>query len=103
MKKLYSIREFIIMIQERTAMYIGGRTITHLKAFLDGWLYGMEDNIVDAYLLDEFQNWLENKYNITSSQSWDKIILFYSSDSYNALINFFNLFEEYLETKIKEK
>lgn len=82
-------------------MYLGGRTITHLKAFLDGWLYGKEEEITDVQLLDEFQAWIQDKYNVKGSQSWAKVILFHSADEYAALDNFFELFNKFLDQKIK--
>jgi len=92
-----SLTEFISVIQTRTSMYIGGGTITHLKAFLDGWFYGKEKEIIDSHLLEDFQEWIQNKYNIRSTQSWDRIIVFYSTDESKALESFFQLFGEFLE------
>ena len=36
---------------------------------------------------------------ITSSQSWDKIILFFSQDEHKALEQFFELFDEFSRTE----
>jgi len=94
-----SLKDFIQDIEHRTAMYIGGNTITHLNAFLDGWFFAMEEDIEDAHLLGEFQFWIEERFNIKGVQSWAKIILFYSNDEFDALQNFFDLFKDFLESK----
>ena len=94
-----SLTGFLEMIQERTSMYIGGRTIVHLKAFLDGWFFGREDDISDSYLLGDFQEWVQDRYKIKSTQSWAQIILFYSTDEYDALSNFFKLWSRFLENQ----
>ena len=79
-------------------MYIGGNSIIQMKAFIDGWLFsGIE--VTDKSILDEFQLWIQSTYRITSNQSWDRIILFYSTDSFEALENFFKLFEEFLSER----
>jgi len=93
-----SLETFISSIKKRTPMYLGGRTITHLKAFIDGWFFGSEEYIEDANLLEEFQLWLQEKYQVKGTQSWAGIILFYSNDEFDALQNFFALFDEFLES-----
>ena len=80
-----TLKDFISLIKERTSMYIGRRTISILKAFIDGWIYGSEDEIADINLISDFQKWLEVKFNISGYQSWAPIILFYSIDEYSAL------------------
>lgn len=94
-----TIKGFIEMIKSRSAMYIGIKNIRVLKAFLDGWLYGSDEKISDSYLLGEFQTWTQSRYKITSSQSWDSIISFYSVDDYQAVDNFFNLWDQFIEER----
>ena len=98
-EQVNSLEKFLTIIEERTPMYLGGRTIVHLKAFLDGWFFGKEDEIKDSHLLSEFQEWLQKKYQINSTQSWAQIILFYSMDEFAALDRFFLLFKEFLRQK----
>jgi hypothetical protein len=83
-------------------MYLGKASINNLQAFLAGYsLARQELNISD---LDEsdfegFQSWVQKKFNVSSSQSWDKIILFFSEDENSALTTFFRLFDEFLDAK----
>jgi len=44
---------------------------------------------------DNFQEWIQRRFDIQSCQSWAKIILFYSHDERGALEKFFELFEEF--------
>jgi hypothetical protein len=97
-----SFYELIRRIQKRPSMYLGKPSINNLQAFLAGYsLARQELNTPD---LDEsdfegFQSWVQKKFNISSSQSWDKIILFFSEDENSALITFFRLLDEFLDSK----
>jgi hypothetical protein len=80
-----SIKNLLAHIQGRPAMYLGKRSILCLKAFIDGWYLRSPETVEDSDTMSAFQKWIEKKYNIQSSQSWDRIILFYSQDEYDAL------------------
>lgn len=94
-----NIKQLIETIRIRTPMYIGGSTITSLKAFIDGWAFRTMGKFDDAYLMNEFQEWIQSKYNIKASKSWASIILFYSQDEHDALDKFFELWDEFLAEK----
>jgi hypothetical protein len=87
-------------IKQRPGMYLGRCSITRLRSLLDG--YGMARMELGLPRTDQeskfdgFQEWIQKKYNITSSHGWDSIILFYSADEKDALNNFFELFEKFL-------
>lgn len=91
-----SVKELIFNIKKRPELYIGQRSLSLLQAYLYGWLNRDEKSVIDAYLMGDFQKWVENKYKIKSTQSWAQIILFFSTSEYNALDKFFELFEEFL-------
>ncbi|MEC4813510.1 MAG: hypothetical protein SAK29_09600, partial [Scytonema sp. PMC 1069.18] len=82
--------------------YLGKRSITHLQTFLDGYTFGLRQ--VDVPVTEEeqefekFQEWIEQRFNQHSTQSWSRIILFYSEDEIDALERFFELFEEFLQS-----
>jgi hypothetical protein len=48
---------------------------------------------------EEFQEWIEHRFNQTDTQSWSRIILFYAEDEADALKRFFDLFEEFLNSE----
>ena len=96
-----SIEEFILYLQEvPLEMVLGSNSIVTLRAFLDGWMFGSRGTIIDEFILDEFQEWIAEKYRVKGTQSWERIIIFYSIDEYKALMNFFELFKEFTAWRI---
>lgn len=95
-----SFQQLIATIEKKPAMYLGARTISNLKAFLDGWYLRDPEHITDESIMGDFQSFIEKKYNQKTSQSWANIILYYSADEYQALDNFFKLFQEFLLNKV---
>ncbi len=86
-------------IQKRPAMYLGQPSITHFQSFLAGYFFarhqlGQLDPEEEKHFAN-FETWIQEKFKITSSQSWDKIILFFSPDDHQALNLFFELFDEF--------
>ena len=86
-------------IEKRPAMYLGQPSISQLRAFLSGYFLakkqmGTAESAQEKHF-SNFQSWIEQKFSIASSQSWDKIILFFSQDEHKALERFFVLLEEY--------
>ena len=90
-----SVRDLIAEIKSRPTMYLGVRSISCLKAFLDGWYLRYPAGVVDAEIMGKFQNWIENEYDAKGSQSWARIILFHSEDEYDALSKFFIDFDRF--------
>ncbi len=84
-------------MRARPAMYLGRRSISCLRSFLDGWLLGKPDSDSDLEILESFQAWIVSKYGVRGNQSWDRIILFYSQDEADGLDRFFDLFERFQE------
>jgi hypothetical protein len=93
------IEELIKNIKKRPAMYLGGNSILRLKSFVDGYYFAIcsyEVEIYEGELWRDFQDWVAKRYDIYSSQNWSDIILFFSIDEYEALNEFFKLFDEFL-------
>ena len=84
-------------IRERPEMYLSGRSINYLRAFLDGYLLASSDEKRDAIgrELRAFREWLAAKHSIKSNQSWNQIVLFFSTDEMVALDEFFRLYEKF--------
>ena len=91
-----AITDVIQTIRRRTPMYIGRRSISCLRAFLDGWQFAQQEDVEDAPLMGEFQQWAARKCGVKDSRSWDRIILFDSQDEADALDKFFVWFDEFL-------
>jgi hypothetical protein len=96
---MLDLYDLIRNIQKRPAMYLGKPCIGYLRTFLAGYFFARhqlgEPETDQEKHFSNFQTWIQQKFKITSSQSWDKIILFFSQDEYKALEQFFELFDEY--------
>ncbi len=82
-------------------MYIGSNSITSLKAFIDGWYFRDTGAVTDTKLMNDFQDWVEEKYEVKGTQSWARILLFYSIDESGALELFFRDFDLFLSERDK--
>jgi hypothetical protein len=91
-----SILEVIRTIRQRTPMYIGQKSISCLRAFLDGWVFAHHGQVDDASVMDDFQRWVAGKCGVQESRAWDRVILFHSQDEAQALDTFFVWFDEFL-------
>lgn len=82
----------------RTAMYIGSRSITRLRTYIDGYGHGLDDSNFDSHDPEYygFQGWIERRYRSQTSHGWDQLILFYCQDERDALDQFWTLLDEYL-------
>ncbi len=99
MKNSDSLIELLGEIKKRPAMYLTRNYISSLKAFLDGWFLRRPNEVLESELMYDFQNWIEKKYNITTTQTWASILLFYSVDECDALELFFKDFDLFLREK----
>lgn len=96
---MLDLYDLIRNIQKRPAMYLGQPSITHLRAFLAGYFFARHQSeqpeTEQEQHFSDFQTWVQQQFKVTSSQSWDKIILFFSQDEQKALELFFQLFNEF--------
>lgn len=97
---MISFYQLIGKIQKRPSLYLNKRSLTHLKTFLDGYTFALRQANIsvtdEEQKFENFQQWIEIKYNQNDTQDWSKIILFYAEDEANALDIFFQLFEEFI-------
>ncbi len=102
---MISFYELIQKIKKRPTLYINNYSLSHLKTFIEGYSFALRQvNIPvsqEEKEFEEFQDWIEKKYNQYSTQHWSKIILFYSEDERDALEKFFELFAEFANQKEK--
>lgn len=98
---MLDLYDLIKNIEKRPAMYLGQADLTHLGAFLSGYFFARRQigipETPQEQQFSEFQAWIEKKFNVSYSQSWEKIIRFFSPDETTSLHQFFILFDEFTE------
>lgn len=91
--------DLISNIKKRPAMYLGEPSVTHLGVFLSGYNFARRQLGIPQTEQEQqfsvFQEWIQRKFKVSSSQSWDKILLFFAQDETSALEQFFALFDEF--------
>lgn len=97
---MLDLYELLGKIQKRSSLYLGKQSLSHLNVFLDGYTFARRQLGIplteEEKKFEDFQEWIEIRFNQADTQSWSRIILFYSEDEADALKRFFDLFEEFL-------
>jgi hypothetical protein len=93
--------ELLPKIKQRPGMYLGVPSITSLRMFVVGYQFARKEMRLDATeaesdFYQNFQPWLQRKFQVQTVNSWDKIILLYSVDEKEAFKYFFELMDEFL-------
>jgi hypothetical protein len=98
MPDLYAL---IGKIKKAPSMYLGRNSVMCLQSFLAGYSIAQYELGAAQTLQDkdfeQFPDWLRQKFNIQTSQSWASILLFYAEDEQKALDLFFEVFEEFVD------
>ncbi len=87
-----TILEVIQQVRERPGVMLGRPCVNNLYYFLLGVTHVQGDHD----FLAGFNQWVHDRYEITSSQGWAKIIEFYSVNEAGEMALFWKLFDEYL-------
>ena len=94
-----SFYELLQEIEQKPGLYIGQPSITDLQIFLAGYHFARQElgiPLTDEELrFREFQPWLQQKFDITTSQSWARSILAQTADEGAAFERFFTLLREF--------
>ena len=91
--------EMLQKIEQRSGLYFGSRSITRLRSFLDGYMAARQDLGIpiteQEQKFGKFQDWIRERFKITSTQGWERIILFHSLNERDAFDSFFKLWEQF--------
>jgi len=88
-----SMLELLRKIEKCPALYIGGKDIHRLRAFLSG--YGQDAMLRDDWLWNGFREWLAERYSDTRAFDWASLIAAHEPDG-DSTDAFFRLLNEYL-------
>ncbi len=95
--------DLLKQVQKKPGLYIGNSSISNLYMFLTGYHFARCQLSIPLSVQErefqEFQPWLQEKFGITTSQSWSQLILFHAVDERDAFDRFFELFEEFLHCR----
>ncbi len=111
---MIEIYDLLQKVKEKPGMYIGHPSVSNLFMFLCGYQHCLHELSIPESEQElefrEFQPWLQEKLKLSTSASWAKIILLYSSDDRDGFNKFFELLTEFLhrqknstDTTIDEK
>ncbi len=89
------IIKVIFTLKKKPISYLGAKSITRLKCFLDGFCWGYGFPSFCSFFFN-FQEIIETKYNIYNS-SWDLIFLQHTNNEIQAFDLFFEEFQDFLQ------
>lgn len=97
MSNLFNVLE---KVKSQPALYIGSSAIRDLRLFIVGYRFARSEMEIsvdpeESDFHKNFQPWLQRRMGILTTKSWDKIILFQSSNETVAFQQFFQLLEEF--------
>jgi len=90
-----SLEDLLEKIREKPGIYLGYPNLTHLRFTLSGYQHALSENGCVDHALDGFQDWIANKYRISSSHHWSSIILFYERTEERAFHKFYELYDQF--------
>ena len=93
--------ELISELEKRPSI-LPERTILCLDALIHGWLIGRGYE-ADNGIMNRFNVFIEKQYGVTTTHGWARIIHHYSTDGYDGLQKFFELFNQFLKTDSKNE
>ncbi len=92
-----TILDVINKIRERPGVILSRPSASTLYAFLSGYAYDRKDSDSGDYqFLAGFNQSVQDRYEITTSQGWAKIIEFYSTTEAEEMALFWKLLDEYV-------
>lgn len=96
--------ETLRKIQRTPGMYIGRASVSDLFLFLVGYKTAFRELKIESTeeeidFYREFQPWLQQKYHVSTSNSWAKIIMLYCVNEKEGFESFFQLLDEFLARK----
>jgi hypothetical protein len=95
-----SFYDLLNKINQKPGVYIGSPSLSNLYMFLCGYSFSRQEQgialTVEEQEFDRFQGWIQQRFKVSASVSWAKIILFYSVDERSGFEMFFELWTEFV-------
>lgn len=92
--------EVLQKIKTRPGMYIGKASVSYLFHFLVGYEFArgeldIEPTEWENDFHENFQPWVQEKYHVSTSNSWAKIIMLHCGSEKEGLETFYELLDEF--------
>ncbi len=91
--------ELLDQIQKKPGLYLGYPTVTGLYMFLNGYSYARQDQGLpltqQEKSFEQFQGWIQQRFQIKATVSWAKIILLHTADERSGFERFFDLLAQF--------
>lgn len=92
--------EILEKIRTRPGMYIGHASVSDLFMFLVGYKtakreLGIELSQEEKEFAEHFHDWVQQRFNVRTNNSWAKIILLFTRDEKDAFECFYKLLDEF--------
>ncbi len=89
----------LFKIKSKPGMYLGTKSATKLKSFIDGYIYAMNKENIEcgSKVYYSFNDWFAENHNIRESILWDIFLLNETNDEKIAFDLFFKEFEIFLD------
>lgn len=99
-----AILDVLQKIRECPGVMLGRPSANNLYYYLSGFAWAHRDaDAADYDFLAGFNQWVHNRYKVTSTQGWAKIIEFYSMTEADEMVLFWKLLDEYLTQRKSAK
>lgn len=97
MSGIYKVLE---KIKSRPGMYIGKPYLSILRHFLVGYQCARDEmeielNEEEIDFYEHFQDWVQQRFNVRTNNSWANIILLFTRDEKDGFDCFFKLLDEF--------
>ena len=103
--KKISRAEVIASIRRKPGLYLGRKSVSRLRAFLDGDAYAFKKSGLAGKIdpdLDEFEKWLMANEGMRSQFRWERVILLYANQNEEIAFDlFFDRLDEWEAQKAK--
>jgi hypothetical protein len=95
-----SLYDLLNKIHQKPGVYIGAPSVSGLHLFLCGYAFSRQKQGLaitpEEQTFEQFQPWMQQRFNIVASVSWAKIILLHSADERAGFELFFELWAEFV-------
>ena len=97
------LKEILLKIKDNSGKYIGETSLNRLDHFILGYTLSQLDEMgTSSGWLKKFQDFVQQKYNVSYSFRFSKIIRYFSTSDDDAFYLFYELLDEFIAKSNKE-